>query len=139
VGGIVSFPGAADQAIHADTTHLFEHLPDLPAYYIRMFAPGVPFDDSVGGTAFCHGSDNLAFTAKYCRDEDENSRVFPFLVRPSLTLGDAVLFDCRILHFGLSNTSKSIERALLYTNTTHAWFHDPKNWDDRRPIFEPDA
>jgi hypothetical protein len=60
------------------------YLPDLPAYYIRMFAPGVPFDDSVGGTAFCHGSDNLAFTAKYCRDEDENSRVFPFLVRPSL-------------------------------------------------------
>lgn len=47
VGGIVSFPGCADQAIHADTPHLFEHIPDLPAHYINIFTPGVPFDESV--------------------------------------------------------------------------------------------
>jgi ectoine hydroxylase-related dioxygenase (phytanoyl-CoA dioxygenase family)/protein-L-isoaspartate O-methyltransferase len=136
VGGIVSFPGAAEQAMHADTPHLFEHLPDLPAHYINIFTPGVPFDEKVGGTAFCHGSHNLEFTAKYCGSDDDNTKVYPFLVRPCLTLGDVILFDCRILHFGLANTSKSIERVLLYTNTTHAWFHDPKNWDDRKPIFE---
>jgi ectoine hydroxylase-related dioxygenase (phytanoyl-CoA dioxygenase family) len=137
VGGIVSLPGAAEQAIHADTPHLFEHIPNLPAHYINIFTPGVSFDESVGGTAFCHGSHNLEFTAKYySSDDDDNSKVYPFLVRPRLTLGDVVLFDCRILHFGLANTSKAIERVVLYTNTTHAWFHDPKNWDDQKPIFE---
>jgi hypothetical protein len=138
VGGIVSFPGAADQAIHADTPHLFENLPDLPAHYINIFAPAVPFDERVGGTAFFHGSHNLAFTAKYCGSDDDYVKAYPFLVRPCLTVGDVVLFDCRMIHFGLHNTSESIERALLYTNTTHAWFHDPKNWDNQRPIFEKD-
>lgn len=52
-----------------------------------------------------------------------------------MTPGDVVLFDCRILHFGLSNRSDSIERVVLYSNTTQAWFHDPKNWDDRQRIF----
>jgi hypothetical protein len=137
VGGVVSFPGAAEQALHADTPHLFENNPDLPAHYINIFAPGIPFDDKVGGTAFVHGSHNLEFTTKYCGND--NSRVYPYLVRPSLTLGDVLLFDCRTLHFGMANTSSSVERVLLYTNTTHAWFHDPKNWDNRSRIFKEEA
>jgi hypothetical protein len=138
VGGIVSLPGAADQALHADTPHLFEHLPDLPAHYINIFAPCVPFNEKVGGTAFIHGSHNLAFTAKYCGDstENDNSQVYPFLVRPKLALGDVVLFDCRILHFGMANLSTDIERVICYTNTWQNWFHDAKNWDKNRAIFE---
>lgn len=137
VGGIVSLPGAADQALHADTPHLFEHIPDLPAHYVNIFAPAVPFDDKVGGTAFVHGSHNLAFTARYCGGTNvDNSKVYPFLVRPSLSVGDVVLFDCRMLHFGLANTSTSIERCICYTNTWHNWFHDAKNWDMNRRIFE---
>ncbi|KAL3931821.1 MAG: hypothetical protein SGBAC_011130 [Bacillariaceae sp.] len=136
VGGIVSFPGAGDQSIHADCSHLFEIFDSHPAHYINIFAPGVPFHEQAGGTAFFHGSHNLKFTAEHCGASDDYSNVFPYLVRPSLTLGDVVLFDCRILHFGLSNTSKSIERVLLYSNTTQAWFTDPKNWEDQRPIFE---
>ncbi|CAJ1960676.1 unnamed protein product [Cylindrotheca closterium] len=136
VGGIVSFPGAADQSIHADCSHLFEIFDCHPAHYINIFAPGVPFHEKAGGTAFFHGSHNLKFTAKHCGSTDDYSNVFPYLVRPSLSLGDVVLFDCRILHFGLSNTSDSVERALLYCNTTQAWFTDPKNWEDQRPIFE---
>lgn len=136
VGGIVSLPGCADQAIHADTPHLFEHVPDLPAHYINIFAPGTPFDEKVGGTAFVHGSHNLDFTAKNCGSRDDFKQIYPFLVRPSLTLGDVVLFDCRILHFGMANRSEAVERVLLYVNTTQAWFHDPKNWDDRKRIWE---
>ena len=136
VGGIVSFPGAADQALHADTPHLFEHIPNLPAHYINIFTPGAPFHEKVGGTAFIKGSHNLEFTAKYCGEEtDDNARVYPFMVRPSLSLGDVVLFDCRVLHFGLANMSDTIERPILYSNTTHAWFHDPKNWDNHQRIF----
>lgn len=120
---------------HADCAHLFENIECLPPHYINIFAPAVEFDERVGGTAFFHGSHNLAFTEKYCGSNSDYTKVFPFLVRPSMTPGDVVLFDCRILHFGLSNRSDSIERVVLYSNTTQAWFHDPKNWDDRQRIF----
>lgn len=135
IGGIVSLPGSADQALHADTSHLFEHVPDLPAHYINVFAPCTAFHPRVGGTAFVHGSHDLAFTAKHY-DANHNSSFYPFLVRPEVTLGDVILFDCRILHFGLANTSKSTERCICYVNTWHDWFHDAKNWDKNRAIFE---
>jgi len=139
VGGIVSLPGSAEQALHADTPHLFEHIPDLPAHYINLFAPCTAFDEAVGGTAFVHGSHNLAFTAERSSSNpgsDDNASFYPWLVRPRLSLGDVVLFDCRILHFGLANTSKTVERCICYANTWQDWFHDAKNWDQHRAIFE---
>jgi len=140
VGGIVSLPGSADQALHADTPHLFEHLPDLPAHYVNVFCPCTVFDEAVGGTAFVHGSHDLRFTARHCSDDgNSNQRVYPFLVRPRLSLGDVILFDCRILHFGLANTSSTVERCICYVNTWHDWFHDAKNWDKNRAIFEDDG
>ncbi|GKY90309.1 hypothetical protein MPSEU_000004900 [Mayamaea pseudoterrestris] len=147
IGGIVSLPGAADQALHADTPHLFEHLQCLPAHYINAFTPGCKDNEAVGQTAFVHGSHQLDETAKYFGNNDSNIAATKDadvahddlwkqkLVRPCLMVGDIVLFDCRILHFGLANTSKNIERPLLYTNMVMHWFHDPKNWDNERPIF----
>ena len=151
VGGIVSLPGAADQALHADTPHLFEHLECLPAHYINAFTPGCPSHDGVGQTAFVHGSHRLDVTARYNQSEmaaaagagdmddtkaSAKEELWKLLVRPQLEPGDVLLFDCRILHFGMANESKDIERPLLYCNMTMHWFHDPKNWDNERPIFE---
>ena len=150
MGGIVSLPNSADQAIHADTPHLFETHDCLPAHYINAFCLGT--DDivcqtdnngmstgatPVGGTAFVHASHKLSFTASLKEDWSVTTepRVLQNLVRPSLQNGDLILFDCRILHFGLANTSKDVERPLLYSNMTQAWFHDPKNWNDRETIF----
>jgi hypothetical protein len=134
VGAIVSLPGSADQALHADTPHLFEHHDCLPAHYINVFTPGCAADALVGQTALVHGSHHLSLTARYA-----SSGWSDFVVRPLLQLGDVLLFDCRILHFGLANISPSIERPLLYTNVTQHWFHDPKNWNDRRRIFSESA
>ncbi|GAX22844.1 hypothetical protein FisN_24Lh127 [Fistulifera solaris] len=146
VGAIVTWPGATDQALHADTPHLFEHMAALPAHYINVFTPGsmiVSEDDAhkVGQTAFLHETHKLDVTAKY----EGNSRDSSFgtsemwrkhLVRPQLNMGDVVLFDCRILHFGLPNESEhNTFRPLLYTNVTMHWFHDPKNWDNEKRIF----
>jgi hypothetical protein len=147
VGGIVSLPGAADQAIHADTFHLFEHLPPsappLPPHYVNLFTPGRTPAHGVGQTAFVHGSHRLDFVARHCSPKQHDGSsleqfdraMWEFLVRPRLELGDVLLFDCRILHFGLSNTHKTIERPVLYINMTMHWFHDPKNWDRNRRIF----
>lgn len=147
VGGIVSVPGCADQAIHADTPHLFENAADpLPAHYVNVFTPGCPAADRVGQTAFVHGSHRLDFVANYCNtsanresSEQFDPSIWEHLVRPRLDLGDVLLFDCRILHFGLANQHGTIERPLLYTNLTMHWFHDPKNWDQHRRIFPDDA
>jgi hypothetical protein len=134
VGGIVSLPGSADQAIHADTPHLFEHTAALPAHYINAFTPGSASDDRVGQTAMVPASHRLNVTAKYQAAGQSNAWWKDF-VRPRLELGDVLLFDCRIMHFGLANTSATIERPLLYSNMTLHWFQDPKNWDNERPIF----
>mmetsp|Transcript_18213 Transcript_18213/g.21029 ORF Transcript_18213/g.21029 Transcript_18213/m.21029 type:complete len:525 (+) Transcript_18213:20-1594(+) len=149
MGGIVSLPGSADQAIHADTPHLFETIDCLPAHYINAFCLGAEAQcikdcygfstgaTSVGGTAFVHTSHKLSFTASLENGWTTTTepQVLQNLVRPSLKIGDLVLFDCRILHFGLANTSRSVIRPMLYTNMSQAWFHDPKNWDEEKSIF----
>jgi len=174
VGSIISLPGAADQAIHADTPHLFEHMDLLPCHYANLFIvahddpsccvdeDGNPTGDSnVGGTAFIHGTHSLSVCAKLTTDtlnEDKDrsdghknpshrsaaamnvaarDELYARIVRPSLQKGDAILFDCRILHFGLANSSISdIRRPLLYVNMTQSFFIDPKNWDDKTPLFD---
>ena len=70
----------------------------------------------------------------YCRD---------MLVRPHCSLGDAIFWDCRVLHFGLGNytlnkndsdsdTISTLDpntiRSMLYINSHYGWFHDTKNW-----------
>ena len=141
VGSIISFPGSADQALHADTPHLFEHLELLPAHYINIFTPGIAtrHDDDEGGvvgqTALLHDTHQLHITARYWEKKTELWK--QHLVRPRLQMGDVLLFDCRILHFGIGNEAKDgTERPVLYTNTTMHWFEDPKNWDNERYIFK---
>ena len=141
VGTIVSLPGSADQALHADTPHLMEIFDCLPAHYINVFTPGCAAHVAVGQTALVHGSHRLSYTAALDsppqeRDDDNRMRWMQQLVRPSLDLGDVLFFDCRVLHFGLANTNtQGIERPLIYANMTQHWFQDPKNWDNRRSVF----
>jgi ectoine hydroxylase-related dioxygenase (phytanoyl-CoA dioxygenase family) len=42
--------------------------------------------------------------------------------------GDAVLYDARLLHFGLANKSQSTKRPLLYASFIRSWFQDKQNW-----------
>jgi len=40
VGSVLSCPGSGDQAMHADTPHLFEDVDCLACHYCNVFAPG---------------------------------------------------------------------------------------------------
>ncbi|KAL3801346.1 hypothetical protein HJC23_006956 [Cyclotella cryptica] len=92
IGSVISCPGAGDQAIHADTPHLFEHLDCLPCHYCNVFTPGYilcneqgvdyfknDFDNdgvwtgnsTIGGTALVDGSHKLSVTAKLLSEEDD--------------------------------------------------------------------
>jgi len=48
------------------------------------------------------------------------------LIRPHLALGDALLFDVRVLHMGLANRSKDICRPVIYTNFYQPWWNRDK-------------
>jgi len=135
VGSVMSWPGAADQALHADTPHLFEDQACLPPHYINLFTPGwedSDDDEHMGQTAILHGTHRLDVTTRVW--EDKATLWKDHLVRPKLQVGDVLMFDCRILHFGLSNRSSRM-RPMLYTNVTMHWFHDPKNWNNEESIF----
>ena len=92
VGSVLSCPGSGDQAIHADTPHLFEHTDCLPCHYLNVFTPGYRVVDdpanvclrnefvdgmwtgnsTMGGTAFVHGSHRLSVSARLLSDDDED-------------------------------------------------------------------
>ena len=57
------------------------------------------------------------------------------IIYPHLQAGDALLFDCRVLHYGLRNISASIRRPVVYVNYHQPWFVDPKNWNNAEKLF----
>eukprot|EP01033_Poteriospumella_lacustris_P012626 gene12626-9037_t len=130
-GVVFSFPGCTDQTIHADTPHLFEVpvSPPLAPHYLNYFLPmprpvgatpprdedcfdslepaegsagAVLHGQRVGQTAFVLGSHGLDVTKRVMADDDIDE-LLRRLVRPLYFPGDALVFDCRILHFGLAN------------------------------------
>lgn len=67
-------------------------------------------------------------------DEGE-SELEELMIRPHVEPGDAIMFDCRVLHFGLANRSAATKRPVLYVNYHHPSFRDPKNWNEAERLF----
>ena len=110
IGTIISMPGCSDQTIHADTSHIFVHT-QLPPHYINAFMIATDtmsdeIDLSVGQTAFLVGSQQLNVSKSIMVDQNIDD-LTQRLVRPHLSPGDVLFFDCRILHFGLANQSNT--------------------------------
>jgi hypothetical protein len=160
IGSVISMKGAADQCVHADTPHIFEVHDCLPCHYANLFILGednaklpqynldhdgnFTGESLIGGTAFVDGSHRLSVTARLTADDGisaagtesfTQNEMHLRTLRPSLQIGDALIFDTRTLHCGLANQSDA-RRPMLYVNMTHSWFFDPKNWDDKQSIFE---
>mmetsp|Transcript_7648 Transcript_7648/g.11489 ORF Transcript_7648/g.11489 Transcript_7648/m.11489 type:complete len:324 (-) Transcript_7648:13-984(-) len=128
-GAFVSLPGAREQKLHADLDPLFFGGPHLPAHYLTMFLPMLDkesgaYDSAVGQTEFFPGTHVLAAAEKVLNGECAKS------IKPQLSSGDAIIYDARLLHRGLANTSKSTVRPLLYVNFQRSWFVDNQNWNE---------
>jgi hypothetical protein len=54
----------------------------------------------------------------------ETAKVCCGLVRPHCDAGDVILFDARVMHFGLANRSEDVLRPLLFVNYHRPWFQD---------------
>jgi hypothetical protein len=134
LGAVVALPGdgrTKDQMIHVDTEHLYEHL-HLPPHYVVMFLPSLSTEselkDEVGQTAFVVGTHMSTIAKEMCFDgkvELQSKRwELESVIRPHCEAGDVVLFDARILHFGIANSSSEVWRPLLFVNYTRPWFSD---------------
>ncbi len=115
-GVFLSLPGAEPQAYHQDGPHLTTQT-QRACHAINVFIPLVDLSPRHGPTQFCLGSHILGF-------EELNK---DFLVTPTPTKGTPIIFDYRLGHKGLGNTSSS-PRPLVYC--TYAAAADGKEFRD---------
>eukprot|EP00984_Skeletonema_dohrnii_P039001 scaffold42868_cov216-Skeletonema_dohrnii-CCMP3373.AAC.2 len=94
IGSVVSCPGSGDQAIHADTPHLFEHTDCHPCHYCNVFTPGYKVTNdqtdnppvqnefvdglwtgssTMGGTALVYDSHRLGVSAMLLAESDDGN------------------------------------------------------------------
>jgi hypothetical protein len=119
IGAIISTPGCLDQKIHADIPHLFNTV-DTPPHLLHAFMPASVYNVKgkrgeiqrnkgrfqIGQTAFVCGSHKLEACARMMSDDGSGvEETFDRMIRPHVDAGDVILFDCRVLHFGLANNS----------------------------------
>jgi Phytanoyl-CoA dioxygenase (PhyH) len=111
VGLLVAFPGAPDQAKHADAW-LFPKTPLdrlMPPFAIAFALPLVPMDEETGRTAFWRGSHLTA--------EPQG----PWDYAPVLQPGSAILWDFRVWHAGLANHTAA-PRPVIFTVLAREWW-----------------
>ncbi|KAF0688330.1 Aste57867_20042 [Aphanomyces stellatus] len=137
VGSIVTTPGCYDQKIHADIPHLFNTM-DLPPHLLHVFLPACDAGGmDAGQTAFVVESHRLATCARMMANDGSGvQETIAKTIRPHVTPGDVIVFDCRVLHLGLANTTAAmgatddgVRRPILYVNWHAPWFEDKKNWE----------
>jgi len=134
-GCVCSLPGSAVQGIHRDGKHLFSSSESsgsaLPTHCLTVFLPLVPLTSAIGPTQFWPGTH-----AEFGDAPPPNARSVTFAVSPedggierkaAAVPGDAIIFDYRILHRGLSNESEQA-RPLAYFTFAKPWFSDVTNY-----------
>jgi hypothetical protein len=115
-GCFLSLPGAGAQVYHQDGVHLTTQT-QRPCHAINVFVPLVDLHAKNGPTEFCLGSHVLGHEG-YDRD---------FLETPKPSAGTPVIFDYRLGHRGLANSSHSC-RPIVYC--TYARAADGKEFRD---------
>ena len=135
-GLLHSQPGSNEQLWHADGEHLFPGTSHsyLPVHSLNVFVPLVDITEDNGGTEFFLGSHRLTGESENIvwQDSAHKERIgctgdpIAFTCRA----GSVIIFDYRILHRGLANTSRAA-RPVLYFTYARAWFRDMHNFPSR--------
>lgn len=142
---VLSTPMSQDQKFHADGGHVnvLEH---LPCHCLNVFIPLVDISTSSENS----GSDYLGGTEIKPGTHYHTRNLVPLMlaakarktlrptITPELRIGDALLFDYRVLHRGKANTSKgdkSKYRPILVLTFAKSWFRDIANFP-HKSIFD---
>ena len=123
-GMFMSLPGAAAQDYHQDGPHLTTQY-QRGCHAINVFIPLVDLTMQRGPTEFCIGSHILGHE-EYDRD---------FVETPTVSAGTPVIFDYRLGHKGLANTS-DVPRPIVYltyaASNDGTQFRDSVNFSRKR-------
>ena len=121
-GAFLSLPDSSTQIYHQDGPHLTTKY-QRPCHAINVFIPLVDLMMKNGPTEFCVGTHILGFD--YYSKE--------MLDTPLVTAGCPVIFDYRLGHRGLGNSSQHLRPILYLTYTSAAKeFRDSVNFSKKR-------
>jgi hypothetical protein len=126
---VVAHPGAPQQNVHRDHTHLFFQPgvgPNLPVYAVNVAVPLIDVDIETGPTGIWLGSHRSA----------QISAPPSALTACTWKRGDCVLLDYRTLHAGLANFSRQA-RPIVYMVYACPWFFDDVNHVNRISLDMP--
>ncbi|KAG5473470.1 hypothetical protein LSCM4_03538 [Leishmania orientalis] len=116
-GCFLSLMGSETQNTHTDGPPL-SNIVNLFPYAINVFVPLISVD-SRNGTEFFPGSHIARNPARRKS------------VSPPVPLGNALLFDYRVVHRGLRN-AKADPRPCYYVTFSRSWYQDTYNFSARR-------
>ncbi|CBZ23940.1 conserved hypothetical protein [Leishmania mexicana MHOM/GT/2001/U1103] len=116
-GCFLSLMGSETQNAHTDGPAL-SNVVNLFPYAINVFVPLISVD-SRNGTEF--------FPRSHILGDQRESKY----VSPPVALGNALLFDYRVVHRGLRN-AKSDPRPCYYVTYSKSWYQDTYNFSERR-------
>lgn len=123
-GCFLSMSGSAPQEYHQDGVHLTTQT-QKPCHAINVFIPLVDLISRNGPTEFCLGSHILGLEG-YDRD---------YVYTPAPKAGNPVIFDYRLGHRGLGNSSTGV-RPIVYVTYARAVegkeFRDSVNFSRKR-------
>mmetsp|Transcript_29168 Transcript_29168/g.49050 ORF Transcript_29168/g.49050 Transcript_29168/m.49050 type:complete len:258 (-) Transcript_29168:762-1535(-) len=126
---VVSLPGCGDQGWHSDGPHMSTSA-HLPCHVLNVFIPLVDIVDLNGPTEFRPGSHyytrNLAQSMLLAKIK----KTLKPVESPNLSQGSILLFDYRVLHRGLRNSSSSPRPILVFT-FAKPWYKDVLNFPGR--------
>ncbi len=135
LGCVVAQPGSKEQPCHRDYMNIYDpgfffpgvetFIANGPPYAISMGIPLVPITRQTGNTRFWPGT-HLAMVN---RDTPGLGPGADF----EADLGSCYLWDYRVLHCGVANTSDQV-RLLAYNVYARPWFRDAINYPKQRPI-----
>ena len=115
-GIFLSMPGSSKQVYHQDGPHLTTQY-QKPCHAINVFVPLVDLTLDNGPTEFCLGSHILGY------DELDEG----YVTTPTVSAGTPIIFDYRLGHRGLGNSSTTC-RPIVYC--TYAASMDGKEFRD---------
>jgi hypothetical protein len=124
-GMFLALPGADRQVYHQDGLHLTTNY-QRDVHAINVFIPVVDLTTELGPTQFCLGSHLLG-------NEDYDDA---FVESPVVKAGTPIIFDYRLGHRGLANTSHNQCRPIVYCTYARATdgkeFRDTVNFSRKR-------
>ena len=149
-GVVYSDPGSPSQCWHIDSPHLTED--HLPAHALNVMIAIHDMPLSMGPTELAKGShrltnhlqnpalvsDELVYQHETTAPEQlvaHTEQAMPEGFSCALTAGSCLIFDDRILHRGLGNTSNS-RRSMVYFSYRQAGYSENTHFEAQRSVYD---